>query len=246
MYPLSSLWGKVLWLTAQSISFRRHLSLDVLLIGTRYSTTAMGYKSRWLSFMRARPEVEKPGVEDSMRSDTTSSTVPLSSTVEFDDSDESPQRSRTQTITGGFVVQHTSHTTRGPRHHNEDGMLSAVLKFTSPAMRDKDVHLFAVIDGHGGSGCSLWLVGSLESCVRASPSWKLDGIPLGDRLRLALKFAIERAEAQFLEVAAVEGDKSGACLVISLFCEGHLCVVRKLKFSNSMCMNVVFNACSIN
>jgi serine/threonine protein phosphatase PrpC len=114
---------------------------------------------------------------------------------------------------------------QGPRHSNEDSMLTAELKFTSPAMRDKVVHLFAVIDGHGGAGCSSWLASTLEGHVRASPAWKLDGIPLGDRLRFALKFAIERAEAQFLEVAAAEGDKSGACLVISLFCEGHICVV---------------------
>jgi hypothetical protein len=72
---------------------------------------AMGYKSRWLSFMKAKSaEVEKPGVEDSTRSDTTATTV-VCSTLEFD-SDESPQRSRTQTITGGFTVQHTSHTSQ--------------------------------------------------------------------------------------------------------------------------------------
>jgi hypothetical protein len=69
----------------------------------------MGYKSRWLSFRKAKSaEVEKPGVEDSTRSDAT--TIVCSS-LEFD-SDESPQRSRNQTITGGFTVQHTSHTSQ--------------------------------------------------------------------------------------------------------------------------------------
>jgi cystathionine beta-lyase family protein involved in aluminum resistance len=72
----------------------------------------MGYKSRWLSFRKAKgAEVEKPGVEDSTRSDATATTIVCSS-LEFD-SDESPQRSRTQTtITGGFTVQHTSHTSQ--------------------------------------------------------------------------------------------------------------------------------------
>eukprot|EP00953_Heterococcus_sp_UTEX-ZZ885_P016500 9279-Heterococcus_DN1.PRE.2 len=55
-------------------------------------------------------EVEKPGVEGSTRSDTTATTV-VCSTLEFD-SDESPQRCRSQTVTGGFTVQHTSHTSQ--------------------------------------------------------------------------------------------------------------------------------------
>ncbi|KAG5192415.1 phosphatase 2C-like domain-containing protein [Tribonema minus] len=91
-------------------------------------------------------------------------------------------------------------------------------------MESKQISCFAVFDGHGGSRCSQWLADNLEEDLRCADSWRQEGLTLPKRLKGALVQALKRAEYKYLDLAFKESDHSGACVVVGLYCEGHVCV----------------------
>ena len=98
------------------------------------------------------------------------------------------------------------------RNYNED-KVSIILTINKPKNYMKKnwpkISLFAIYDGHGGNKCSDFLRDNLHNYIV-----KNNYFP--HKPELALKYAFEKAENEFIKKAINEKDKSGSCSLVAL------------------------------
>jgi len=94
----------------------------------------------------------------------------------------------------------------------------------SNASAFEQMQLYAVIDGHGGSGCADFIHAVLTEKIVYF--WSLCGLleNISDSLCDVLENSLASIEQEFAEHAKVVVDHSGACVVAAIYLDGWLCV----------------------
>jgi len=129
------------------------------------------------------------------------------------------------------VVEHAA-TLKGPVYQNEDRFICSGL-IENLSLNDNcsqehppSLHLkcYAVIDGHGGAACADFLKNSLLETV--AEEWKAYGdrnvLPVS--LVKVLETSMLSLERKYTELAQLNSDGSGACIVVALLLGDWLCV----------------------
>ena len=117
-----------------------------------------------------------------------------------------------------FIKAYAYNTNEGNiRDYNED-TITATKIFLDSRDRSNSFYFFAVYDGHGGDGCSLFLKNNLHKNIK---EMSIKG----------LKNAIDETEKDFLEnIAVVNGklyDLSGSCAVMALI-KNRKCIIANI------------------
>lgn len=129
------------------------------------------------------------------------------------------------TVAGVHTEEYRRYTysSTGPLHENEDRHTFFVLKNPMGSLYG-NVACFGVFDGHGGHNCAQYLATHLESYMEESYAWKAEGLELPEKLQLAVEESLERAEEDYCELSLEDGDRSGACIIFGVMCDGYVCV----------------------
>jgi len=120
---------------------------------------------------------------------------------------------------GDFIKAYAYNTSEGNiREYNEDTITVTKINL-NPKEKDDYCHFFAVYDGHGGNGCSLYLKNNLHKNISEFSA-------------KGLKTAIELTENAFLTSKAIDSnynllDTSGSCGVILLI-KNNKCIIANI------------------
>mmetsp|Transcript_24092 Transcript_24092/g.31261 ORF Transcript_24092/g.31261 Transcript_24092/m.31261 type:complete len:323 (-) Transcript_24092:562-1530(-) len=82
----------------------------------------------------------------------------------------------------------------------------------------------AVIDGHGGPGCSNYIKNNLNRIMQEVQSSHTGITDVKLRLSCMASKVLERLEVEFIKFAQDNSDPSGACIVLSLSTERYTCI----------------------
>eukprot|EP00638_Chattonella_subsalsa_P010008 CAMPEP_0117748022 /NCGR_PEP_ID=MMETSP0947-20121206/8837_1 /TAXON_ID=44440 /ORGANISM="Chattonella subsalsa, Strain CCMP2191" /LENGTH=330 /DNA_ID=CAMNT_0005565543 /DNA_START=159 /DNA_END=1148 /DNA_ORIENTATION=- len=128
------------------------------------------------------------------------------------------------------LIREYACTIKGKKNHpNEDRfVVSKRLETSLPMPNSTDFQsasLYAVIDGHGGSGCAEHIFETLETKIAETESLKK--ITMDNTLYFmceALEHGLIKVEEEFLKICKNTNDTSGAVIVVAIELAGWLCV----------------------
>jgi len=87
-----------------------------------------------------------------------------------------------------------------------------------------NLRVYAVIDGHGGSGCADFIQSVLLGKIFDEWNFNSEIQSTPELMKRVAETALADIEEHFLSLAAMNLDTSGACVVLALYLDGYLCV----------------------